>query len=181
MNPLKLTLTRREERQLVEALRHADEARWERRLVAIHLLSGGLTPEQVGRHLAVSRHSVYGWAKRYQCAHEVDSLRDEARSGRPRRCDAFVESRVAEWMAEGASGHENWTQDWTVPLLQAALEREAHVGLSCETIRRCLRRLGYVWKRGKYVLDPDPELLKKTPYLVEDPPLAALDGAAGPR
>jgi hypothetical protein len=34
--------------------------------------------------------------------------------------------------------------------------------LSDETIRRELQRLGYVWKRGRYELEPDPEEEKKT-------------------
>jgi hypothetical protein len=47
--------------------------------------------------------------------------------------------------------------EWTVPLLQEHL-RDHGGSLSDETIRRRLRRLGYVWKRPRYVLDPYPEL-----------------------
>jgi transposase len=179
MNRLKLTLTRRDERRLVEALRQGKDPVLKRRALAMRLLSRGMALDQVAEYLAASPQSVYAWTWRYGPDHDLERLRDRARSGRPRRCDALLEAQVAAWMAEGAAGHTDWSEDWTVPLLQAALEREVHVGLADETIRRCLRRLGYGWKRGKYVLDPDPELLKKTPYPVEDPPLAALDGALG--
>jgi hypothetical protein len=50
---------------------------------------------------------------------------------------------------------------WTIPLLQTHL---AHWGLTgfCEaTVRRQLHALGYVWKRPRYVLDPDPHRAAK--------------------
>src|SRR3954447_11416729 len=65
--------------------------------------------------------------------------------------------------------------DWTVPLLQEHLGHHGDEPLSDETIRRRLRRLGYVWRRSRYVLDPDPELEKRT----ADPPPPP--GAAAPQ
>jgi transposase len=52
--------------------------------------------------------------------------------------------------------------NWTVPLLQEQIEHGTGQRLSEDTIRRELDRLGYAWKRGRYVLDPDPEREKKT-------------------
>jgi Winged helix-turn helix len=53
--------------------------------------------------------------------------------------------------------------NWTVPLLQEQLEHGTGERLSDDTIRRELRRMGYAWKRSRYVLDPDPEEEKKRP------------------
>jgi transposase len=65
---------------------------------------------------------------------------------------------------------------WTVPLLQEQLYRCSGQWLSDDTIRRQLDRLGYVWKRFRYVLPPDPEREKKTPH-----PQAAQGVAASER
>ena len=51
--------------------------------------------------------------------------------------------------------------NWTVPLLREYLYDRTSLWLSEDTIRRRLQRLGYVWKRYRYVLPPDPEREKK--------------------
>ncbi|HTU18301.1 MAG TPA: hypothetical protein VMG10_09610 [Gemmataceae bacterium] len=51
---------------------------------------------------------------------------------------------------------------WAVPLLQEHLFQHGGRWLSDDTIRRELDRLGYVWKRFRHVLPPDPEREKKT-------------------
>ena len=50
---------------------------------------------------------------------------------------------------------------WTVPLLQAELAAAGYTA-SPRTIRRAVHRLGYRWKRPKYVLGrPDPAYAEK--------------------
>jgi transposase len=46
---------------------------------------------------------------------------------------------------------------WTVPLLQDQVRLNLGIQCSQVTIWRCLHRLGYVWKRPRYVLVPDPQ------------------------
>jgi transposase len=50
---------------------------------------------------------------------------------------------------------------WTVPLLQSHLARWDLDGFCDATVRRQLHALGYVWKRPRYVLDPDPRRAAK--------------------
>jgi transposase len=50
---------------------------------------------------------------------------------------------------------------WTVPLLKNQLRQNTGEEYSSDTIRRWLHELGYVWKRPRYVLAPDPEREKK--------------------
>jgi transposase len=52
--------------------------------------------------------------------------------------------------------------NWTVALLQEHLYLRGGRWLSDDTVRRELDRLGYVWKRFRYVLPPDPQREKKT-------------------
>ena len=62
--------------------------------------------------------------------------------------------------------------NWTVPCSRDALAVYTGRRPSADTIRRELDRLGYVWKRLRDALDPDPSA-KKTPDPQESPGLAA--------
>jgi len=46
---------------------------------------------------------------------------------------------------------------WTVPLLREHLATHMEGRVSDTTLREQLHRLGYVWKRPRYVLQPDPD------------------------
>jgi transposase len=41
---------------------------------------------------------------------------------------------------------------WTAPLLRQYLREQQALAVSEVTVRRCLHRLGYRWKRPRYVL-----------------------------
>lgn len=59
-------------------------------------------------------------------------------------------------LTEDPQAHGFAATDWTVPLVRTALAQHGY-GLSERTLRRTLHRLGYRWKRPKYVLGrPDP-------------------------
>jgi len=68
--------------------------------------------------------------------------------------------------------------EWTVPLLQEHLARWGDERPSATSIRRQLHTLGYVWKRPRYVLDPDPQREKKTVDSPRHSPIAAPLGQA---
>jgi transposase len=61
---------------------------------------------------------------------------------------------------------------WTLSLLREQLEQGTGQGVSEDTIRRELHRLGYAWKRPRYALEPDPEREKKTANSWRDPSAA---------
>jgi Winged helix-turn helix len=69
---------------------------------------------------------------------------------------------LRELLAGTPTARGYYAVNWTVPLLQEELRHGTGDRFADDTIRRELHRLGYVWKRPRYVLDPDPELEKKT-------------------
>lgn len=83
--------------------------------------------------------------------------------------------RAALGQRPDAAGYP--AMNWTVPLLRDYLGRRGGRWLSPDTIRRELDRIGYVWKRFRYVLPADPEAEKKT----ADPPPAPGIAAPGRR
>jgi transposase len=104
---------------------------------------------------------------------------DEDRSGRPSLWTDETEAVLKALLAQSPDQLGYYAVNWTVPLLQEQLEDDAGVWFSDETVRRELRHLGYVWKRGRYQLAPDPELEKKTPDTPENRQFAAPERAVG--
>jgi transposase len=122
----------------------------------------------------MTRQSVYNWVEDYLRDHDPAALADAPRMG----CPGFWtgESRRLLWYLLDHSPEEFGYPDanWTLRLFREQLDDGLGHEPSEDTVRRELHRLGYVWKRPRYVLEPDPEREKKT----SDPP--ADPGPAGP-
>ena len=73
-------------RRLLEQLRTTIEASTYRRTLAVLELDRGRTVAEVAEMLGVTRQSVYNWAAAFEQDHAPESLADDPRSGRPRRC-----------------------------------------------------------------------------------------------
>ena len=143
-------------------------------------LDRGRSATDVAAMLGVTRQSVHNWAAAF--AHEPDplTLRDEDRSGRPALLAEQTGGLLPSLMGQSPQDLGYPHTDWTVPLLQQQLEKDLGLRPSDETVRRGLRRLGYAWKRPRYVLDPDPEREKKTADSPANPGLATSECRAGP-
>jgi transposase len=77
---------------------------------------------------------------------------DRPRAGRPRRLAEQVE-RVLVTVLETAPPSQGYrAAPWTTPLLCQYLREHQGLAVSAVTVRRCLHRLGYRWKRPRYVL-----------------------------
>jgi transposase len=164
MDRLKLNGWQR--RRLRRQLRATHDARLYRRTLAILEVDRGRSARDVALSLGVEPRAVYYWIEAYLQGHDPASLADGQRPGRPSVWTGGLERRLLAAMARSPQDLGYPSVEWTVPLLQGHLANHGGEPPSDETIRRQLRRLGYVWKRSRYVLDPDPESEKKT----ADPP-----------
>lgn len=64
-------------------------------------------------------------------------------------------------LAEDPQQRGHHATGWTIPLLHGEV-RAAGIAVSDHTVRRAVRRLGWRWKRPKYVLGrPDPAYVEK--------------------
>src|SRR4051794_27657203 len=175
---IRFKLTYWQRRRLLGQLRMTTEVRTYRRTLAVLELDRGRSAAEVAEMLGVTRQSVYNWAATFGQAHAPESRADDPRSGRPRLLTEPTEGLLRSLMKQSPQEHDYPDTDWTAPLLQQELARGTGSLPSDDTVRRALRRLGYVWKRPRYVLDPDPEREKKTPHPTADPrPAAAQRGA----
>jgi transposase len=152
-----LMLDPTERAQLAEAASKQKRVRNWRRMRAIELLAEGRRPEAVAGALGCSRSSVYAWAKAWR-EMGLLGLREGSRPGRRRSLEGRAELLLEELLQEGNPQSRGYcSSGWTVPMLRSELAKAGYV-VSERTLRRTLKRLGFRWKRPKYVLGrPDPD------------------------
>jgi transposase len=133
--------------------------RW-KRYQAVLLVADGVQPDAVAATLGCGRSSVYGWAAAYRTG-GVDALAEGPHVGAARKLDDAGETLLTTLIADDPQAHGHRATGWTVPLLRTELAA-AGITISAKTLRRALHRLGYRWKRPKYVLGrPDPAYEEK--------------------
>jgi transposase len=179
MNRQLLTLSAWQRRRLRSQLHQTQDARLYRRTLAVLEVAQGQSPTQVACRLGVSRRMVYYWIEDYTQRLDPAALILEYSPGRPSLWTEEARSLVQELLTRSPSERGYYAVNWTVPLLQEELRHATGLCFSDDTIRRELHRLGYVWKRPRYVLDPDPELEKKTAHLPANPGIAASERVVG--
>jgi transposase len=108
---------------------------------------------------------VYYWLADYTRRYDPAELLLEHSPGRPTVWTEETRALLQELLTLSPMRRGYYAVNWTVPLLQEELRHATGTCFADDTIRRELHRLGYVWKRPRYRLDPDPELEKKTAHL----------------
>ncbi len=176
----RLKLKHWQRRRLHQQLKSTSDARTYRRTLAVLELDRGRSAADIAAMLGVTRQGVHNWAAAFVREPDPSTLRDEDRSGRPPILAEQTQGLLSALMGRSPQDLDYPHTEWTVPLLQEELEKDLGLRPSDETVRRGLRRLGYVWKRPRYVLDPDPEREKETADSQADPGLAASERRAGP-
>ena len=177
----RLKLKHWQRRRLRQQLKATSDARTYRRTLAVLELDRGGSAAHIASMLGVTRQSVHNWAAAFVRDPDPSVLCDEDRSGRPPLLAERAEVHLVSLMSRSPQDLGYPHSDWTVPLLQQELEKGLGRRPSDDTVRRGLRRLGYLWKRPRYVLDPDPEREKKTADPPANPVVAASERRAGPR
>jgi transposase len=163
MSPAHFDLTPAQRRALRRLLRHPPSTHAYQRALALLALDRGEPRVAVAERLSVRRQSVYNWATAFRQEPAAQALLGHYGGGRPTAWTGALRSlltralRTTPERAGLAAGPH-----WTVPLLRAYLEHQGGARLAEDTIRRELQRLGYVWKRYRYVLPADPAAGKKT-------------------
>jgi transposase len=122
---------------------------------------------------------VYYWIEDYTQQHDAADLILEYSPGRPTLWTEETRTLIQELLTRSPTEQGYYAVNWSVPLLQEELRHATGICFADDTIRRELHRLGYVWKRPRYVLDPDPELEKKTAPLPANSEFAASERTVG--
>ncbi len=152
---MSLELSDAERAALVNATTRERRVRRWRRYQAILLVADGTSPQETAASLGCSRASVYSWL----AAWRTDGLAGLVEAPHPPPIQAHAAPLgvlLTALLADNPQQRGHHATGWTVPLLRG---EAAAVGIavSAHTVRRAVRRLGWRWKRPKYVLGrPDP-------------------------
>lgn len=176
-----LNLTSWQRKALRRQLAEARDVHQYRRILAVLEFDHGRPVADIARMLGMSRQSIYNWIEAYVQDHDPTALEDEEGRGRHRLLDEDQEHLLEALLATAPQQLGYPHVNWTVPLLQEVLEIATDQAVSESTLRRALHRLGYVWKRPRYDLSPDPQRDKKTPDLSANPGPAPAQCGAGSR
>ncbi len=159
-----LRLTDAQRRRLEQQLRATADAGLFRRTFAVLEAAAGRPIAEIARLLRTSRVSVYHWIAWYEQTRDPAALADQRGGNHPSLWTEELQAALAAALQRRPEEFGYRAVEWTVPLLREHLERWRKQGLSETSVRREMHDLGYVWKRPRYVLDPDPERDKKTPH-----------------
>ena len=155
-----VTLTPLERSAVAGAAAQEGRVRRWRRYQAILLLADGQSPPQVAQALGCGVSTVYQWAATWRTEGGA-GLAEGEHGGGHWALDATGEEALVGLLATDPQVRGHPATTWTVPLLHGELIRLGY-RLSQRTVRRALHRLGYRWKRPRYVLGrPDPAYAEK--------------------
>jgi transposase len=142
-------------RALEAILARPRDGRQYRRAQARLWLAAGERATAVAQRLRVHRDTIDAWATRYRRPrrHRVPALlRDGARPGRPRQLAERVERALVAVLETDPQLRGYRAAQGTPPLLCRYVRARQALEVSEVTVRRGLHRLGYRWKRPRYVL-----------------------------
>jgi transposase len=154
-----LILSLEQQNRLRCQLRQPANAQVYRRAAALLALHQGRSATEVAAVLGVTRQTIYNWLRsRRPGGHELN-LEDAPRAGRPTLCTGEMELFLVQALQTSPNEFGHTAAHWTAPLLREHLILSGRPGVSEETIRRTLRRLGYNWTDGRYVrqLESEPD------------------------
>ena len=136
--------------------------RW-KRYRAVLRRGEGMTVAAVAAALRCSQASVYGWTARWRRAGAAGLREGDHGGGKP-KLGAAGEAALAALLEHDPQARGHQATGWTVPLLRGEWARAGYA-VGERTVRRTVHRLGYRWKRPRYVLGrPDPDYdAKKAP------------------
>jgi transposase len=153
MHPFTLSLSER--RALEKQIHETKDAKVLKRAQALLWLTEGMAVPDIAKRLAVTRQTIYGWISFYrsQCNKSfIARLQDRPKAGRPARKSALVLQELDTLLQQSPRQYGYRHVDWTVPVLQQAMQDQHQIDVSTKTIRRCLKQRHYVWKRPRYTL-----------------------------
>jgi transposase len=151
----RISLTDSQRQELQHLARRGRDARVVRRAQGLLWLERGEHPIAVAQRLGVTRESVYAWLRRLEhqgAGSLAEKLLEQRRSGRPREKRQAVQELLQQVMDAQPSQYGYQVQGWTAALIRHHLKATQGMEVSIATVRRCLKGMGYRWKRPRYVL-----------------------------
>lgn len=162
MSPAELGFDARDRKRLSNALAQTVEARVFRRIQAVLLIAKGRSFAEVVEITALSLRSIYHLVARYLQSHQVASLQDHPRSGRPPDAPDLTAAQVLRELRRSPLKLGYRTNLWTVKTLAHHLGARYHCTIAPWTLRRRMKEMALVCKRPRYFYEEkDPHRSQK--------------------
>jgi transposase len=148
--PIFIQLTPDEDAQLQQLLNNPNtHPKVRRRALAVRLSAQHWSAPRIAQFLGCHHTTVLNDLKRWQ-RHRYDGLADGKAHGAPPKITSEVKAYLTALLAED--------RIWTATQLQEALATQMQVQVHPATLTRHLKRMGYVYKRTRYVPAGVPEV-----------------------
>jgi transposase len=156
------SLSRAERKAIVKLRKHPPNVNVYRRTQAVYFSSEGLKVQQIAEIVGRSRISVTRWLHEFN-DHGLVGLWPGKSSGRPPKADADFQAALIEAVEQNPREMGYPFTRWSADLLTEHLRRRLHVDVSCSTVYKILKRLGYRYGRPKLDLKhrQDPKDLRR--------------------
>jgi transposase len=130
-------------------LKQSHRSKVYRRAAGLLAASQGTAVSSIASLLGVTRQTVYNWIASYS---EDKNLNDAPRSGRPSLMTEEIDASIVNALATTPETFGYSSSRWSASILRTHVGSLLPHEISDETLRRRLRRIGYSWKGGRYVL-----------------------------
>lgn len=157
---MKISLEDGERAALEEALGKTGRVREWRRYRAVLLADEGQSARAIAQALCVSEASVTNWVAAWRRDGQ-GGLQEGVHPGRAPKLDAAGVAWLDTLLTTDPQERGYALTGWTVPALLAETQAAGY-RIGAHTLRRIIWRLGWRWKRPKFVLGrPDPAYAEK--------------------
>lgn len=168
LSPSDLGFNARDRQRLSKALAQAVEARVFRRQQAVLLVAQGRSFAESAEITGLSPRSVYYLVDRYLQSHQVETLADQPRSGRPATAAKLTAKQILRELSRSPLKLGYRTNVWTVAALADQLNHRYDCEITARTLRRRMKESGLVCKRPRYFFsEKDPHRAQKKGRLSE--------------
>ena len=165
---LELGFTHHDIQRLKKAMKVAADKRYYLRLQAVLGIAQGMAATKICELIGSSLKSIYNYVNCYMRTHQVSSLWDAPRCGRPASASAITNSRIKAALQHNPLKLGYNTTGWTVAVLADYLHKKYQCSISNSTLRRRMKAMGLRFKRPRYVyVQKDPNRTQKKGLLSE--------------
>ena len=162
LSPQERGFTFRDGQRLAQAFKQAQQARVCRRIQAVLLVAQGHSFLESSQITALRPRTVYNLVSRYLQKHQIQSLHDLPRSGRPMQASQLQSADILKELKRSPLELGYRTNVWTVKTLADHLNDIYHCSIAPWTLRRRMKEMDLVFKRPRYVFsEKDPHRAQK--------------------
>lgn len=167
--PAEMGFTHHDQSRIAHSMKSCNDKRAYRRLQVVWWIVQGIPVKKVAALSGSCLKTIYNYIQLYLSTHQVASLFDAYRSGRPFSAAGITDKRIMTALRCSPLKAGYHTNVWTVASLADYLNKKHQCSIAERTLRRRMKAIGLRFKRPKYVYaQKDPNRTQKKGLLYEN-------------